>query len=463
MSTTIATDHQRAPDSIFAIWSDASRQSRATALFLLCAFILGGGGHRYPLSEMLVYLAALPCLYLTWRDMAVNGAHAGRLWWLLIAAILAMLILQLIPLPPALWQALPGRALLGEAQTLLGDNAPWRPLTIAPELTISSALYLIVPVTAFLAACQMPQKSWKLLLWALMLAVIVHLAASALQLLSGGENYYLYPTSHEGVAVGLFANRNHAAMLFLAGIVMLAPLLRRHISGISPGNAMVYAAAVIIAIIAIVTTRSRAVTVLTLLVLPVLTLLLIPSQYRKIGSWAVAAGGVIFAGIILLAWQLGRLGNLTILASRFEQDDDHRFEFWPDTIETLTHYFPFGSGLGTFDLAFRSQERLEIIGSHYVNHAHNDYVEIAIETGFLGIALLIGLFVLTLRDGIYAARTAYSRQMPSEPAYALIIVTAIAAHSLIDYPVRSLSVAALLGMLLGFIHWSRQASGNSSG
>ncbi len=53
-------------------------------------------------------------------------------------------------------------------------------------------------------------------------------------------------------------------------------------------------------------------------------------------------------------------------------------------------YFPVGSGLGGFDPLFRMHEPFELLKPTYFNHAHNDWLEIALDAGGAGIALLFG-------------------------------------------------------------------------
>ena len=57
----------------------------------------------------------------------------------LMAAILILPLLQLVPLPPSVWQALPGRELPAQIDASLGLNI-WRPLTLDIEGTVRAVL-----------------------------------------------------------------------------------------------------------------------------------------------------------------------------------------------------------------------------------------------------------------------------------------------------------------------------------
>src|SRR5690606_31342127 len=67
---------------------------------------------------------------------------------LLAAAALAAL--HIVPLPPSVWTALPGRELLTQAAAVIGEEQPWRPLSISPGATINALSSLIVPVVILL-------------------------------------------------------------------------------------------------------------------------------------------------------------------------------------------------------------------------------------------------------------------------------------------------------------------------
>jgi len=99
-----------------------------------------------------------------------------------------------------------------------------------------------------------------------------------------------------------------------------------------------------------------------------------------------------------------------------------------------------GSGLGTFRdvyALYEDHERLD--PAAVVNHAHNDYLELFLETGVPGL-LLIAAFLL------WWARTAVSRWRDNlaDPYVkaAVIASAALLAHSLVDFPLRTAALSA---------------------
>ncbi len=67
--------------------------------------------------------------------------------------------------------------------------------------------------------------------------------------------------------------------------------------------------------------------------------------------------------------------------------------------EAAQSYLPVGSGLGSFDPVYRSVEPLERLDATFFNQAHNDYLEIWLETGWIGAGLTVfGILFESLGD-----------------------------------------------------------------
>src|SRR3546814_10933219 len=93
-------------------------------------------------SDLAAWSLLILAILLSARPV-IAGADAA--FWLLLATVL-LVLLQLVPLPPAIWTALPGRDVLLGA---LPGEAVWRPGSIVPSATINAASSLIVPVVTF--------------------------------------------------------------------------------------------------------------------------------------------------------------------------------------------------------------------------------------------------------------------------------------------------------------------------
>jgi hypothetical protein len=118
------------------------------------------------------------------------------------------------------------------------------------------------------------------------------------------------------------------------------------------------------------------------------------------------------------------------------------------TIEAARAYMPLGSGLGTFVPVYAMFEKSEDAADTYVNRAHNDFLEMWLETGVLGL-VLGGLFVIWLvRRSVAIWRSApfpgASQLDWSIIRAASIVPPLLLAHSLVDFPLRTGAMMAVM-------------------
>ena len=134
-----------------------------------------------------------------------------------------------------------------------------------------------------------------------------------------------------------------------------------------------------------------------------------------------------------------------------EQGGDLRFRAWPVVMDVARDYFPWGSGAGSFVTAFQIREPLELLKPTYFNHAHNDLLELYVTAGLPGLILL----GVALTCFAFAAWSAWrkdpaahgaagvdARQARMLARTASLILVLIALASLVDYPLRTPSIAA---------------------
>ncbi len=197
------------------------RWNPALTLFLLllgALWMAGGASHADVTGQVVTRGAAWSLLVLAIL-LGVRPVVAGArpVFWLLLATVL-LVLLQLVPLPPNIWTALPGRdALLGASP----DEAIWRPWAIVPSATANAASSLIVPVVTFMlmSALRDEEKPWlpTILLGVIFCAMLVGL----LQFSSFGiDNPFINDSA--GAVGGTFANRNHFAALLYSLLVPMA-------------------------------------------------------------------------------------------------------------------------------------------------------------------------------------------------------------------------------------------------
>jgi O-antigen ligase len=166
-------------------------------------------------------------------------------------------------------------------------------------------------------------------------------------------------------------------------------------------------------------------------------------------NFLFAAAGTAF--ILVVQFALYRV------LARFNTDplDDLRLQFARTTIEAAWAYMPFGAGMGTFVPVYGMFEKPQDLFAHaYINHAHDDVLELWLETGIFGIALMAAFAAWFVSRAIriwrYAAVGANEFDRSLARA-ATIAVALIVTHSFLDYPLRTAAMAAVLAFACGLM------------
>jgi len=432
-----------------------AREDFVLPLFLAIALLLGGGGSPAPIPELLVEWAALTALVVAlWLrqpgDVPMPRAAIG-----VAAALIALPALQLIPLPPALWTALPGREPVVAALALIGEPDRWMPWSVSPPRTLAALLALIPPVAALLLAAHAgPRARTAALVTVFVMAVAAALFGAA-QLAAGtGTALRPYGTEHSGYLTGFHANRNAAADMLLIGLLALAALFARSAARRGVGWRLPIAAAAVLLVAAVLLTGSRAgIALLGLLGLVAGAWLWLsrrrgPRPSRSLVAIWSAAGVVVLGAA---GWALSASTVATRITARFTSGGEPRPDLWIDTLFAAGQYWPWGSGLGTFVPVFVAAERLEVVDTGYPNRAHSDFLELALEAGLPGLVMLVALTGWLAWRLVRRLRHTTSASERIELVFAGATLALLSAHSVVDYPLRSMSLAVLAGLAVGLI------------
>lgn len=426
----------------------------ALPVFVALAVVLGGGGTPAAFPEMLLEWAALATF-----AVVVALQPLDRPWPRLATgfalALLALPALQLIPLPPATWRGLPGREIESAALDLVGSGQDWMPWTVSPSRTLASLLAMLVPATAVLVTALASPRSRSYALVAVALMALVSAGVGAAQLADGPHSAWrFYASSHADDLTGFQANRNAEADVLLAGLVALAVLGIGEVFKRRRYAALVLASAAVLLAAAVLLTASRA--GVALLVLSLAAAIGIagyrywrrawskPGTIKALTAAAVAAGAV-------FAWAIAAYPVSGRLSGRFADGLGPRPEIWRDTIYVIGQYWPWGSGMGTFVPTFVAAERLEAVDWSHPNRAHNEFLELALEGGVVGLALLAVLVGLLGWRWAIRMRAVASPGERAELAFAAATLVILGLHSIVDYPLRSMALATLAGLATGLI------------
>ncbi len=361
----------------------------------------------------------------------------------------AFFMLQLVPLPAQLLRLISPGSFAAHFLPDPGDGR-FRPISVSQGATVEAWLYVAGLQGLFLAVQGMPEPRRKSFVHAL-LAVLAVLAGEGLWQSRSAHPYWLYgivpvvlPSGFETGTFGPYLNRNHFATLMAVGCGLsagLASTLVRERGSLGAllsrpdrlARAVLLSGIALFFVVVSVASGSRSGALAAIVVVAWFSA-------RAIGKAPVIAGMSVGLAALALsgAAATDRLQRLDLFESRLKP--------WMD-MTTLFRFFPaFGSGFGTFAVTYWPYQRNA--SYEFWQHAHNDYLQAAIEGGALGI-LAIGLALQglrkfikadpALRDPLLGACGAFALQagldLPSHvPANAAVLVCVLALSTIDNRP-----------------------------
>ena len=422
-------------------------------------WLAGGASRPDSLGQVLVRAAAWLVLVGALLMMTRPSIRDVRPVAALMLAALGLALLQLVPLPPGVWQTLPGRAIFERAALLAGESQPWRPLAIVPGAAYNAAASLVVPF-AFLVLIMGLDERETAWLPGMLLAFVAVATLPGLAQFAGAASNNPLINDTPGQVSGIFANRNHFALLLAFGC-LVAPVW-----AFGNGSGVIWRMVAALGLILVFTltilaTGSRAGLVLGILALVIgfgLTWRRIRQMLYRGPKWlfpALIAGVVaVMVLVVLLSIAADRAVSID-RAIAMDAGQDMRRRGLPIVIEMIRTYFPFGSGLGGFDPLFRMHEPFELLKPTYFNRAHNDFLEIVLDTGVAGLVLLVTSTGWWVWASFRVWRAKENRvRLTARLGSAMILLILLA--SIFDYPARTPTVMALL--VLAAVWLSKGAS-----
>jgi O-antigen ligase len=420
-------------------------------LFLmLCIFL--GGSSRGLWGNMALQLIAI--VILAWASMTrrpMELPRSGTILLCLAASAIALIALQLVPLPPAIWTGLPGRQFVADGYALLGQPLPWLPISLAPYQTLASALWLLPPLAILAGMLRLGAFRTSWLAGALAVAAFAAVLVGALQVTSGdplASPWYFYRVTNYGSATGFFANSNHMASLLVVTIPFLMALFGSRWTKSAQASASktaILAGGLLVVLLGLVLNGSLAGWGLGLPVLAASALLRVPMK-RTWARWSLAGVAVLSLAAVALIFSSPMQKGLPAAGAGASLES--RAAIFKTSLKAASEFAPLGSGVGTFAEIYPRYEDPASIWPTFANHAHSDFIEILLETGVAGL-ILVALFLIW-----WIGRVVAIWRSPTVDQFAraaTIASAAILAHSLVDYPLRMTAISAIFAMCLALM------------
>jgi O-antigen ligase len=423
---------------------------------LIVPWCMGG---RHPVGELVLVLAALAAS-LAW--IARQRLVTGCLTWTrspadaIFPAAVALVLLQLAPLPAAVLDVLSPhtRDLLplwisGGQSVGLGV---WNQVTMTPAATQSALVVLIAYGLLFFTAVQRIEKLEdveRILRWVALSVTLTALFGLVQYLTSNGKFLWIYrhPYRFSNVAAtGMYINKNHFAHLLALGVGPLVWCLARALQ--QPRSELerlgqqarrwrmtLHAFALAIVMFAGLMSLSR-------------------GGIAMIALAAITCGAALYraglldrtfvvstvAAVLLVLCSLAIHGHREVVdrlddyasgsLAQLDRDGGRR-AIWRADAVALKDYFVFGSGVGSHR-EIHPTYLAEPFDTEFT-HAENGYLQIALETGIPGLAILatsLGYIAAWCFASLRAARSPRLFACAAAVAASLLVS---AVHSLVDF------------------------------
>ena len=416
-------------------------RAAATLAYLVAVLLLGGASAAGFSGNLLLEVGGAGLIAWTlWEAREGEPLHTGLRPFLIALGVL--MAVQFVPLPPGLWRHLPGREGVYQGFVTLGVEVPWLALSLAPWKSLASFAWWI-PALALLVSLRADgAPATRHLIWTVTGVALVAVVIGSIQ--RGIGTGYFYRITNYGEGPGFFANSNHQGSFLLVALALWGGWLAsnredRARRAIGPGGSLALLGIAGVLAFGVLVSGSLACVALLFPVLAALGLIArpdfkVPLPLVAMGMLAVVAG---FAAFLLY----GPVAN--DLTAKGAVVGISRQEFLITGAQVLGDFAPLGSGAGTFQDLYRWYEDAAQVSTTFVNHAHNDLLELLIETGLFGlvaIALFLGWFVpraFALWRGL--------RDHPVALAASVGIAVELL-HSLVDYPLRTAAMSSVMAL-----------------
>jgi tetratricopeptide (TPR) repeat protein/O-antigen ligase len=385
-----------------------------------------------------------------------------------IGLLVCIAILQVTPLPASLLKIIaPHTSKVYQDVALIGGSPGWLTLSLYPHATVLELLRFLSNISVYVLTVQIVRNrnSTDVMTAAILITGVCIALTGMFQLGTSNRKLLWFREVRQlSHSFGPYVNRNHFAGLMemlipvcIGMSIYLLPSVRNKYGNRvrvaeffthkKTNRLILYFAGVIIMITGLFLSLSRGGIVGFSLGMFFFGIMLLTRNSTRMKGWIVA---VSFLTVLLSVGWFGWMPVIERFAETTHADTSstYRVNNWKDSLEIIKSYPLFGTGLGTYEYTypryktFGGQERWE--------HAHNDYLEGAIEFGIPGLIIgmyIIGGFYLTMFRVLRQRTSAYSRLLGIG---GMAGITGMLIHNLVDFNFHIGANALFFSFLFGY-------------
>ncbi|MGA6925622.1 MAG: O-antigen ligase family protein [Desulfosarcina sp.] len=384
----------------------------------------------------------------------------------LVALFFVWSLFLCLPAPYALISFLsPERAnLLSQASTLTGGAPVWEPVGYAFRPSLAWWVFLLALALFYRVMRRLcaDRATLKRLVFVMIGIGLLEAAYGLIQSLvpSLGVLWVDYILEYVGTARGTFINRNS----FAAFIGMIWPMalavtlamtdrarsLRDALGSDHLNRQAIMALGLIVLLLALIFTRSRGGILSGLAGFLAFSILVRPGMKNRTRQTRWLLGGI--AALLLVYTAAIGVEPILVRFLKIADDSGSRVDIWRDSWQLVKDHPP-GIGLRNYEDVFQVYNR-SLATDKTVVHAHNDYLQVLAETGWIGFSSIVGAFFIFLVSAFRRIRRLDFHRDPLRPYLAVGAfsgLVSISVHSLFDFnlqiPANCVYFVVLLAIL----------------
>lgn len=455
-----------------------NKVSIIAVIFLFCLLLLTASFFKAGnLAETKMWLQLIAVtIFLLAAAFAPQLIKTPKLILFIIASYLLFSLLYLLPIPYDIWISLPGRErYIPVIDFLKLDELNHFSLTLITWESTKFFLGIIPAIVVFLISRNLNLLQLKLIFIVFIVTIIYQDLLGLIQYFSDASHFSEETAKllnfiergevgHRGDAHGTYLNRDHYSSFLAMSISLLFAFFVLEIRKYYTDKGqllktLLLAFLLLLTLVAAIFSRSRAGISLSIfgLIVSIIVVASILSREEIPNRWLLL---IPISSTLLII-----VSPIVPVINRFiglDPTEDGRVAMFENTIIAIKYFFPLGSGPGTFDEIYRNFQPIDQL--RFINHAHNDYLELLMETGAIGIYVIISFFSLYF----FYAYKLFSRLKYKITDYSYIKVASFIAtlvfllHGLVDFNFHTPANAIYFALFLGIFTNERLEFANST-